>query len=336
MPVDLEVKELPDRGRGVVAANPVDAGSVLFFVEPDLAVLYSDSCSAYCARCFLELTAGMSNSYTCPTCDQFVLCHRCHVESEGDTVGGVRNLLWMHNRYVCPWYNELPSAAREKGQDTDYVRFALQYMAQSTARHSGETANAFPAQALLALDDSANSQSAETLQFCEDFSKKVIHSFGKKGGTPPVHLNAKELSDVLLITKNNSLGFPCSVRDGELSTIIGWSLQSAVCRLNHSCDPNAEIVFPEAQKIDVAQSQKIKQYNGDTFVVDEKASHSTAGCMAVRSLRPIAKGEEVTISYVNMGDSALASDVRARSRHLLEQYRFLCKCPLCLKQRDRN
>lgn len=28
-----------------------------------------------------------------------------------------------------------------------------------------------------------------------------------------------------------------------------------------------------------------------------------------------------------------ADDVEMRQRHLLEKYRFLCSCPLCLQQR---
>ncbi|KPI83717.1 hypothetical protein ABL78_7237 [Leptomonas seymouri] len=58
------------------------------------------------------------------------------------------------------------------------------------------------------------------------------------------------------------------------------------------------------------------------------------GWIGIQATRPIAAGEEITVSYINL--EAYGNDVQARSRHLLEQYRFLCTCELCSRQRGRK
>jgi len=62
-----------------------------------------------------------------------------------------------------------------------------------------------------------------------------------------------------------------------------------------SCAPNANVFF-------------------------EKASF----CFEVRALRPIAPGEEITITYIPLEVSRAE-----RQQKLLEKYAFLCACPVC-------
>ncbi|KPA74684.1 hypothetical protein ABB37_09010 [Leptomonas pyrrhocoris] len=63
-------------------------------------------------------------------------------------------------------------------------------------------------------------------------------------------------------------------------------------------------------------------------------TESLEGWIGIQATRPIAAGEEITVSYIDL--EMYGDDVQARSRHLLEQYRFLCTCELCVRQRGRK
>lgn len=114
-------------------------------------------------------------------------------------------------------------------------------------------------------------------------------------GPRGIVIDQQHLYRLLLRTKSNSIGFPFT----EAET-IGWSLQEEVCMINHSCSPNCALRQTPAGEIDL------------------------------RTLRAVKEGEELLISYV---DLEKFSDVQSRTRHLLEQYRFLCQCEHCMEQR---
>jgi hypothetical protein len=76
---------------------------------------------------------------------------------------------------------------------------------------------------------------------------------------------------------------------------IGGGLFLEACRINHSCDNNAQKSW----------IQRIKRHT-------------------VHALRDISKGEEITIYYLN-SDSARA----VRQKRLQDKFGFLCSCKLC-------
>jgi hypothetical protein len=105
-------------------------------------------------------------------------------------------------------------------------------------------------------------------------------------------------------------------------TPLGASISPAVALINHSCDPNAVVVFPRA-------SQNPK---------------SQEPLMQVVTLREIKAGEEVSISclslvvlliYLLCFPQILTSyiDVTSpkteRQKSLTETYNFTCACTLC-------
>lgn len=97
------------------------------------------------------------------------------------------------------------------------------------------------------------------------------------------------LTSILSTLGANAIGITEPV---EL-TDIGIALFDRVSLLNHSCDPNAVVLFDGTAAI-------------------------------VRALRPLAAGEEITISYIDR-----ATDRHERQRSLLSQYFFTCACARC-------
>lgn len=76
--------------------------------------------------------------------------------------------------------------------------------------------------------------------------------------------------------------------------------------LNHSCDPNAVMVFPHAP---------------DTPTTEEPRMHLVA-------IRDILPGEQVYASYV---DITLPRE--SRLKELKEVYNFSCRCKACSRER---
>jgi hypothetical protein len=80
-------------------------------------------------------------------------------------------------------------------------------------------------------------------------------------------------------------------------TVVGSSLDPFAALMNHSCDPNSTVFFEGPE-------------------------------LRVRSIKTIAPGEEITISYMDPNES-----FELRQDHLLSKYHFTCKCQKCEKGR---
>lgn len=89
----------------------------------------------------------------------------------------------------------------------------------------------------------------------------------------------------------------CVVEMGGIFTLTA--------RMNHSCDPNAEI-----------RGQEYVDCNIDVVAKQE-----------------IEKGEEICISYINLGSnpSYSASARNRRQRQLTSRYLFHCQCSRCVE-----
>ncbi|KAF8671556.1 hypothetical protein AX14_005678 [Amanita brunnescens Koide BX004] len=85
-------------------------------------------------------------------------------------------------------------------------------------------------------------------------------------------------------------------------TAIGTCVSPSLALLNHSCDPNAVIVFPRTSS-------------------DSKLQEPLLHVVAIK---PIIAGEEILTSYI---DATLPFEERQRT--LKETYSFDCRCSLC-------
>ena len=148
---------------------------------------------------------------------------------------------------------------------------------------------------LLSMDALASNEATQSDEVVNFCTRysKLIYSTFSPRG---MLVQQHSIYQALLKTKSNSLGFPFTPFD-----TLGWALHDVVCMLNHSCCPNAAI------------------RNG-----------KAPGSLELAALRGIREGEEVTISYLNLEKF---SDVEARTRHLLEMYRFVCSCERCKTDR---
>lgn len=131
------------------------------------------------------------------------------------------------------------------------------------------------------------SSAAALIDLCSRVSRRVLAS--------PDHTDYLSLK----FTSNSF-----SLTSPHLSN-IGVSISPLVALVNHSCTPNAVVVFPAYH----------------TF--------STPKPMRVVAIRDIKPGEELLTSYVDLG-----LPLRRRKAELRANYHFECSCSLCFKRKE--
>lgn len=90
---------------------------------------------------------------------------------------------------------------------------------------------------------------------------------------------------------------------GEFLDNEGSGLYINQSKFNHSCEPNAHILFPSSN-----------------FILN------------VVALRDIQPGEEICISYID--ECMLSRSRHSRQKYLKENYLFHCNCEKCVKQAE--
>lgn len=88
---------------------------------------------------------------------------------------------------------------------------------------------------------------------------------------------------------------------GQFLNVEGSALYSVQSKINHSCEPSCEIIFPESNHV-----------------------------LQVTALRDIQQGEEVSISYLD--ECVLARSRHSRQKVLRENYMFICQCTKCMAE----
>jgi SET and MYND domain-containing protein 5 len=118
------------------------------------------------------------------------------------------------------------------------------------------------------------------------------------------NVSEKPMSDSERSSVDELIDTLYSVLEAENESFLnaeGAGLYSLQSKINHSCEPNAEIKFPHSNHV-----------------------------LAVTATKPIAAGEEVSISYLSECD--LERSRHSRQKTLKENYLFVCECPLCCRQ----
>jgi len=141
--------------------------------------------------------------------------------------------------------------------------------------------------------------------------KAVLRSPFWRG--PPDGPKAQELADTVDIVLDGALR---QHRDDLLQALRAFGfnafatrddsaqvLYTIICKANHSCTPNASVVVPNS------------------------------GPGQLVCVRPIAKGEEVTVSYLNAKEMSM--ERRERMLRLQRGWEFTCGCRSCASDASR-
>ncbi|KAJ4479084.1 hypothetical protein J3R30DRAFT_3702122 [Lentinula aciculospora] len=273
LPVYVEVRHSEVNGRGVWTKSPIKAGSVIFVTRPYASALSTPNLLSYCSSCF----ASSSN-------DSMSRCTKCRIAHYCDSTCQTND--WAIHKFECTslenWDQAAPSS--DIAPPSDAVR-CLSRMLWKTRKRGFDTIQAREIANMQSHRLSLKPSAFETHTY-------LAHSLVQYMGlTSPADmaqyslLSAADLVDTISRFVTNTF----TVTDPTLIP-LGAVVSPVVALINHSCDPNAVVVFPR-----VSTDQKTQE--------------------------PLM---QILTSYI---DVTLPTHLRQQS--LNETYHFNCLCHLC-------
>ncbi|TKY70114.1 Histone-lysine N-methyltransferase ASHR2 [Spatholobus suberectus] len=286
------MEQIPGKGTGLVAAQPLKAGQIVLTESP--LVLYSasplfpapsSSPFANCDHCFRILPPHTPN-VPCPSCSHHLFCsHKCLSLS----------LKSSYSSWACKALVSLlkhPNSTLLKQQPPErqvQARFVV-------ASHNLFLHSPSELHTLLSLHGTPDNAILD--------AAKVLHSLISPLFPPQFQLCVDLIAQLLAKDRLNSfcLMDPYSP-DGPQRSIKAYSIYPKATFFNHDCVPNA-------CSFDYVDTSEL----GDEHNTD----------IVVRLIEDVPEGKEVCISYFRIG-----RDYCTRKRILMEDYGFTCGCDRC-------
>ncbi|KAJ7487905.1 hypothetical protein FB451DRAFT_729135 [Mycena latifolia] len=279
IPDYLEARTSIMSGRGLWTKQPCHSGQVILAMKPHATALSNERLDSHCSQCF-----GPGTSLKrCTKCQTVYYCDsKC------------QNIDWPLHKHECAALQRI-AASGDNAIPSDAIRCLGRIMWKR--QKQGPTSPWTREIDLLQSHNQDIQPSAYELhthlaislvRYLGLSSPSEIASFGMTSGADLANLVSRFVTNTFTIT------------DPSL-TPLGASVSPPVALINHSCDPNAVVVFPRASP-----------------------SPAQEPLMQVVALRQIAADEEILTAYV---DTTLPKAMRQAS--LRETYLFSCGCQLC-------
>ncbi|KAJ7190687.1 hypothetical protein GGX14DRAFT_603642 [Mycena pura] len=277
IPDDLAIRTSSASGRGLWMTRKCAPGQVLFVVKPHAAALSNDRLGSYCSQCFAP--------------DALKRCTRCQAIHYCDST--CQNIDWAVHKHECAALQRI-AASGDSAIPSDAIRCLGRIMWKSQKK--GPWTQEIDSLQSHIKDIKPSAYELHThlaislVRYLGLSSPSEIASFGLASGADLADLVSRFVTNTFTVT------------DASL-TPLGSSVSPPVALINHSCDPNAVVVFPRASARPSAAQEPL---------------------MHVIALREIAADEEILTAYV---DTTLPRAIRHAA--LQETYCFTCACSLC-------
>ena len=282
------------RGNGLVATRDVRArGQLLFVRQPSTLALDNKRLQDTCYQC---LRSSVPSFHSLSQASEFLdvkACIGCQSVRFCDRT--CQKLAWSrYHNHECKIYGKLhprllPTTARA------IIRLLL------LRKHDLFSGNEWSQ--LLKLESHQDDFSDVDGTTWQDISlvAKAVHSYSATSESFDTVLKLCCIFAINSFTLTNPIYEP-----------LGAALHPLPCLINHSCVPNAYIRF-DVGSIPAPHGSNIAHHD-----------RLPLGSISVHALKPISKGEEITISYI---DASLPTPMR-RSE-LEARYHFTCICSRC-------
>ncbi|CAL9223388.1 unnamed protein product [Arabidopsis halleri] len=263
----LSVSNLPQKGRSLFTTRDIRPGEVILSQNPYIYVPSNNTSSeSRCDGCFKT-----NNLKKCSGCQVVWYCGSSCQKSE-----------WKLHRHECKALTRLEKEKRK------FVTPTIRLMVKLFIKRNLQNEKVLP------ITTADNYSLVEALvSHMSEIDEKQMLLYAQMANLVNLILQFPSV-DLREIAENFSK-FSCnahSICDSELRP-QGIGLFPLVSIINHSCSPNAVLVFEEQMAV-------------------------------VRAMDNISKDSEITISYIETAGSTLT-----RQKSLKEQYLFHCQCARC-------
>ncbi|WCJ44594.1 Histone-lysine N-methyltransferase ASHR1 [Euphorbia peplus] len=268
----LYISNSPHKGRCLITSKDFSPGEVIISQEPYVSVSNNSQTELRCDACF-----SSANIKKCSACQVVWYC--------GTTC---QKLEWKLHRLECIALSKLDKERRK------FVTPSIRLMVTLYLRRKLQNEKVIP------VTPTDNYNLVEALvAHMKDIDEKQLLLYAQMANLVSLILqlpdiNIKEIGENFSKLSCNAH----TICDSELRP-LGTGLYPVISIINHSCSPNAVLVF-----------------EGRVAVV--------------RAVQHIPKGAEVFISYIETAGSTMT-----RQRTLEQQYFFTCSCPRCSKMGKR-
>ncbi|KAK7407081.1 hypothetical protein VNO78_08722 [Psophocarpus tetragonolobus] len=287
----LRMQQIPGKGRGVVAAQSLEAGQIVLTESP--LILYSasplfppSSPFTCCDHCFRLILPSHTHTISCPSCSNNFFCSpKCFSLATNSSHStwvcqALMSLLQHHNSTL---FQQHPPERQVQ------ARFIL--AAHNLFLHSPSDIHS-----LLSLHGTPDTAVLDAANFLHSLISPLFPSQAQLSVDLIAQLIAKDsLNSFCLMDPYSPHGPQRSIR--------AYAIYPKASLFNHDCVPNA-CRFDYVETGDPGH-----EHNTDIFV---------------RLIQDVPEGKEVCISYVRVG-----RDFLTRKRILMEDYGFTCGCDRC-------
>ncbi|PWN42295.1 SET domain-containing protein [Ceraceosorus guamensis] len=298
----LEVRKTKFAGRGIFWAPQGDElckkGTTLLRLRPHISVLGQEEVESHCHVCF-EPQSHTSRFQRCSACRYVRYCsvncqktdwaiHKteCKALQAWQAHANARDprpdchtrtlarLIWKRPTEGEKWWNQLDSMQSNRAQKASEQIQSIAGQAYRLCRYIG-------------IGTSSRAEREEIYE--EEANRQRLADLGFD--------SVQQLLDFVCKFETNSF----TASSSDLSP-CGLAVCPTAALINHSCLPNAVVVFPFGP--------------GD--------SGHTAGPMRVVAIKDVEPGQEITTAYVDLSDS-----YTKRRKTLSCTYSFECRCKIC-------
>ncbi|KIM40724.1 hypothetical protein M413DRAFT_446114 [Hebeloma cylindrosporum] len=293
IPPALEVRVTEGNGRGIYTKFNRRPGEILFSVKPHIAALSNQHLEEYCSSCFAPKADSLRR---CTGCKLLYYCdEKCQAAD------------WTFHRHECTgiqkWVAKRPSGSSSFPGDAIRCLVRILWRKQKLGSQS-VWAREIDGMQSHRTSLSRDSNTHES-QLYAQLAHSIVNFLGLNSPQELAEFGLNGVSDLVdLISRFTTNTF--TVSTPSLAP-LGSCVSPAVALINHSCDPNAVVVFPRAT---------------ETAKGDEPL-------MQVIALKNISVDDEILTAYI---DTTLPRDLR--QKHLRETYHFTCGCNLCAPPTD--
>ncbi|PCH45077.1 SET domain-containing protein [Wolfiporia cocos MD-104 SS10] len=288
LPPTLEIRTSSGSGRGLYAKKTLKAGFVLAAATPHVNVLSTSYLDSYCSNCCGP--APQSGLKRCTKCRTVWYCSsKCQTND------------WALHKHECSalqrWASSAPSS------DVSVPSDAIRCIARILWTQQKEGFDSAWTREINLMQSHRSSLPSSSFESHTHIAHSLVRYLGVSSPLELEPFGLKSAGDLVdLISRFTTNTFTLTTSS---LTPIGVSVCPTIALTNHSCEPNAVIVFP---------------WTSSSPTTQEPLMH----LVAIKDIEP---DEEIVTAYI---DTTLPRDLR--QLQLKETYNFTCSCSLCTRQ----